>query len=374
MATLKDVAARAGVSTQTVSNVVRGKTSEVGSTTIQRVQDAIAELRYQPSMVARQLRSGRSRVIALIVPDLINPYFAKVAMHVIAAATEHGYTVLIDYTAGRAEAEMRALEALRPHMISGAIFSPLALGVDELVAHAGKTPVVLLGEHLFGSPYDHVDVDNVEAARVATCHLLDLGRRRIAAIGALGSAGENTSRLRLQGYALALASAGIALDKSLTEAVPSNSMHRLDGAQAVRRLLAKDHPPDGIFCFTDLLALGAMPVLHEAGCRIPEDVAVVGFDDIEESQLAYPPLTTVAVSTEDTCRQAVSLLVGRIDGTWTGPPARVQPPFELVVRASTVRKAPSAAEFAIGSGTVGAIGQAGIPRQRTVAASPADLS
>jgi len=287
-------------------------------------------------MVARQLRSGRGSAIALVVPDLINPYFAKVAMNVIAAAAEHGYTVLIDYTAGSAEAEMGALDSLKAHMISGAIFSPLALGVSELAAHAGKTPVVLLGEHLFGSPYDHVDVDNVEAARAATTHLLELGRRRIAAIGTLGNGGENTSRLRFQGYAMALAAAGIPVDPELTEAVPSNSMHRLDGAKAMQRLLAKDNPPDAVFCFTDLLALGAMPVLHKAGLRIPEDVAILGFDDIDEAELAYPPLTTVAVSTAETCRQAVSLLVGRIEGTKTGPPVRVQPPFEFVVRASTV--------------------------------------
>jgi DNA-binding LacI/PurR family transcriptional regulator len=343
MATLRDVAARAGVSTQTVSNVVHGKTSEVGAATIERVQQAIAELKYQPSMVARQLRSGRGGAIALVVPDLINPYFAKVAMHVISAAAEHGYTVLIDYTAGSAEAEMRALESLRQHMISGAIFSPLALGVDELVAHAGKTPVVLLGEHLFGSPYDHVDIDNVEAARVATAHLLALGRRRIAAIGTFGDGGENTSRLRLQGYAEALSSAGIPLDPDLTEPVPSNSMHRFDGAQAMRRLLARGDRPDGVFCFTDLLALGAMPVLHEAGLRIPEDMAVVGFDDIEEAQLAYPPLTTIAVSTQETCDHAVSLLVQRIDGARSGAPVRMQPPFELVARASTIGAARASA-------------------------------
>ena len=336
MATLRDVAARAGVSTQTVSNVVHGKTSEVGAPTIERVQQTIAELKYQPSMVARQLRSGRGGAIALVVPDLINPYFAKVAMHVISAAAEHGYTVLIDYTAGSAAAEMRALEALRQHMISGAIFSPLALGVNELVAHAGKTPVVLLGEHLFGSPYDHVDIDNVEAARVATAHLLALGRRRIAAIGTFGEGGENTSRLRLQGYAKALAAAGVPLDPEFTESVARNSMHRFDGAQAMQRLLSRSDRPDGVFCFTDLLALGAMPVLHEAGLRIPEDIAVVGFDDIEEAQLAYPPLTTIAVSTQETCNQAVSLLVQRIDGTRTGPPVRMQPPFELIVRASTI--------------------------------------
>jgi DNA-binding LacI/PurR family transcriptional regulator len=233
-------------------------------------------------------------------------------------------------------------------MISGAIFSPLSLAVDELVAHAGKTPVVLLGEHLFGSPYDHVDVDNVEAARLATTHLLELGRRRIAVIGTFGIGGENTSRLRLQGYAAALAAAGSAVDPALTETVPSNSMHRLDGANAMRRLLAKDNPPDAVFCFTDLLALGAMPVLHEAGLRIPEDVAMVGFDDIEEAQLAYPPLTTVAVSTEDTCRQAVSLLVERMDGTRVGPPERVQPPFELIVRASTVGKRHSSLDSGLG--------------------------
>jgi DNA-binding LacI/PurR family transcriptional regulator len=332
MATLKDVAARVGVSPQTVSNVVRGNVSEVSAATIERVRQAIAELYYEPSLVARQLRIGTGGTIALIVPDLINPYFANVAMHVITAAAVHGYTVLIDYSAGEVRGEIRALESLRPHAIAGAIFSPLRLDEGQLIAHAGKTPLVLIGEHLLKSPYDHVDVDNVAAARMATAHLLELGRRRIAVIGAV-DVPEGMARLRFQGYAEALHAAGISLDAALL--APANSLHRLDGAHAMRRLLAQPHPPDAVFCFNDLVALGAMPVLHEAGYRIPEDIAVIGFDDIEESQFAYPPLSTVAVSTDITCTQAVSFLVGRIDGTRTGPAELMQPPVQLIVRSST---------------------------------------
>jgi DNA-binding LacI/PurR family transcriptional regulator len=214
------------------------------------------------------------------------------------------------------------------------ILSPLALEMEDLQPSHVGVPLVLLGERLLGSPWDHVMPDNVAAAQLATTHLIGLGRYRIAAIGAQDTAAGETARMRLRGYTYALEEAGQAVDPRLIE--PAAAFHRANGAAAMRRLLALPRPPDAVFCFNDLLALGAMHAIQQAGRRIPDDVAVVGFDDVEEGRYARPSLTTIAPDKEEIGRRAVSLLLERINGTRTGPPERVEPPFKLVARESTV--------------------------------------
>jgi DNA-binding LacI/PurR family transcriptional regulator len=192
-----------------------------------------------------------------------------------------------------------------------------------------------LGERFFGSPFDHVIIDNAAAAHLATRHLLSLGRRRIAAIGVA----EHSSRseapvLREQGFLQALREAGQEMDPDLLVPVDP-PWGRANGAEAMRYLLSLKHPPDAVFCFNDLLALGAMSVLHEAGLHIPENVAVVGVDDIEDGRYATPTLTTIAPDKEEMSRLAVSLLLGRIKGTRQQLPERIEVPFDLRVRKST---------------------------------------
>ena len=336
-ATLKDVAQRAGVSIKTVSNVVHGYV-HVTEELRERVQAALEELNYQPNLPARYLRTGRAGILAFAVPDLSNPYFSAMSNIIIAAAAARSYTVLIDSTQSEYSNEMLIVDGLQPHLIDGVILSPLTLKPEDLQARKGKTPLVLLGEHLLDVdvPYDRVALDNVEAARVATKHLLNQGRRRIATIGnqaplsIIGGAG---GQRRLRGYTRALTDAGLPLDPQLVVQISSYS--RNEGALAMRHLLALDCPPDAVFCFNDLLALGAMRALHEAGYRVPDDVAVIGFDDIEEARFATPSLTTIAPDKEKIGELAVAFLLGRIEGTRTGLPERVEVPFRLVVREST---------------------------------------
>ncbi len=334
--TLKDVAARAGVSIKTVSNVVNER-PHVTDHTRTRVRAAIDALRYQPNLSARRLRKVRAGVIALAIPDLSNTYFADLGKAVSTAAATHAYTVLLDYTEGARANESLVVNGLRPNLIDGAILSPLALDIDDLRPERVSIPLVLVGERLFGAPYDHVVPDNVAAARLATEHLLGLGRRRIAAIGIQDSSAGVSARMRLQGYSDALRAAGQAIDPRLL--APAPSFHRADGARAMRALLETDDPPDAVFCFNDLLALGAIRALHDAGRRIPEDVAVVGYDDIEEGLFATPSLTTVAPDKAEIGRVAVSFLIGRIEETRRGEPERVAAPFRLTVRESTVGRA-----------------------------------
>src|SRR5215218_4162203 len=288
---LRDVAALAGVSAKTVSNVVNGYV-HVTEATRTRVQHAIDELHYRPNLAARQLRQGRSGVIALALPALDLPYFAELARSVITYAEDRGWTVLIDQTDGLVEREQLVLDGFRGQQIDGLIFSPISVGAEDLEQRRDETPLVLLGERVFDGPADHVAIDNVAAARDATVHLVSLGRRRIAAIGDQRHVPTGrTAHLRLAGYRQALTAAGLPYDEELV--LPADDYHRSDGARSMGRLLELAEPPDAVLCFADLLALGALRTLLAAGYRVPDDVALVGFDDIEDSRFSTPTLTTV---------------------------------------------------------------------------------
>ena len=336
---LKDVALRAGVSVKTVSNVVNGY-EHVTDRTRSRVKQALDELGYRPNLSARSLRTGRTGLIAIAVPRLDQPYFAELAGCVVRAAERHGLTVLIDQTEGLPDRERLVVSGIRPHLIDGLIFSPLALGKADLRAADLATPLVLLGERIFDGGADHVAIDNVAAAKVATEHLIGLGRRRIAAIGAQGFESGQTAHLSLAGYREALSGSGMAEDPQLIAAV--DAFHRADGAEAMSRLLELDDPPDAVFCFNDLLALGALRTLHERGLAVPGDVAVVGFDDIDESRYSVPALTTVSPDKQQIADVAVDALVHRLGPDKDDEPREVRTDFVLAARESTLgRQAPA---------------------------------
>lgn len=332
---LADVAAHAGVSVKTVSNVVHGYV-HVAVDTRERVAASLEELGYRPNMSARNLRTGRSGIIALAVPELDFPYFAELSRLVVHAARRHGWTVLVDQTDGERGRERDAMEALGTEVIDGLIVSPLASGRADLAARRDTTPMVLLGERVYDGPQDHVAVDNVAAAHAAVSHLLSLGRRRIAAIGEQPRSSSGTSRLRTDGYLAALADAGVTPAAELR--ATSVSYHRADGAAAMSALLGLADPPDAVFCFNDLLALGALRVLLERGVRVPEDVALVGFDDIEDGSYSTPTLTTVRPDKQRIAELAVDLLAERIGDRSEGvrrAARELTVGYELVVREST---------------------------------------
>lgn len=330
--TLRDVALRASVCIKTVSNVLNDY-PHVSASTRQRVELAIAELGYRPNMTARSLRGGRSGVIALALPFLDMPYFAEVARHIVDAAAERGWTVLIDQTDGDREREKVVTAGIRNHLIDGLIVSPLALTADDLAERTDSSPLILLGERIHRGPADHVVIDNVAAARTATLHLAELGRRRIAAIGAQSVDPGLTSRLRLQGWREGLREAGLVAHRELVASAPH--WRRIDGAVAMAGLLDASEPPDAVFCFNDLLALGAVRALHERGIRIPSDIAIVGFDDIEDSCFSTPTLTTIAPDKAEIARTAVELLARRLGPGRDAPPLEVFARYQLVVREST---------------------------------------
>ncbi|WP_194915502.1 LacI family DNA-binding transcriptional regulator [Catenulispora rubra] len=329
---LKDVAEAAGVSVKTVSNVVNG-TVHVAADTRAKVQAAIDALGYHPNMAARRLRTGRSGVIALAFPELPSPYFAELAVEVIAAARRHGCTVLMDDTAGDPRAELRIASGLGDPMIDGVILSPLGLDQHELAARERQIPLVLLGEADLGLVCDHVHIDNVTAAREAVDHLIAAGRRRIAAIGWQDPSPRATAQQRMAGYRQALAAAGLPAEPALCP--PVRAYFRPDGAAAMRRLLKLPERPDAVFCFNDLMALGALRAIHEAGLRVPQDIALVGFDDVEEAEYAIPSLTTVAPDKTGIAEAAVDALLLRIAEGYAEPGRLIQPGHRLVIRESS---------------------------------------
>lgn len=332
-ATLHDVARLAGVSIKTVSNVVNDY-PHVRPETRKKVQAAIDELSYQPNLSARSLRSGRSGVIGLVLPELSLSYFAELADAVIANAEKHGLVVLIERTGADRDREIAVLSSRRMRLTDGLIFSPLGMGQEDMALLEVDFPLVLLGERIFGGPVDHVTMRNVEAARAATEFLLRAGRRRVALVGAHADEVVGSAALRLQGYAEALTAAGVEYDPVLVR--ETTLWHRANGAAAVRRMLEDGVEFDAVFGLNDALALGAMRALQEAGLRIPEDVAVMGFDNIEEAQFTVPSLTTVDPGRELIAAHAVELLVARLKdgGGRPSDPKDVRVDFDVVVRES----------------------------------------
>jgi DNA-binding LacI/PurR family transcriptional regulator len=330
---MRTVALAAGVSIKTVSNVINNY-PHIRDDTRQRVLATIEQLGYQPNLSARGLRSGRTGAISLVIPDLRNVYFAELADAVMVAAAAHDLVVMIQQSGGDRERELEILRGPRMRMVDGILYSVLALGQEDADLVDIPTPVVLLGERIFNGPADHVTMKNVEAARAATEHMLSTGRRRILAFGAhedevIGSAG-----LRLTGFRQAFDAAGLVHPPELV--VNVGTWHRSDGAEAMRGVLASGLQFDAVVAFNDAMALGAMRVLQEAGLRIPDDVAVIGFDDIEETRYSLPTLSTVDPGREEIAETAVRLLLERIaeDGDPV-PPREIEVDFRVIQRESS---------------------------------------
>ncbi len=332
-ATLHDVAQLAGVSIKTVSNVVNNF-AHIRPETRRRVQAAIDELGYQPNLSARSLRSGRSGVIGLVLPELSLSYFAELADAVIARAAAHDLVVLVEQTGADRDREIAVLTSPRMRLTDGLIFSPLGMGQDDAAHLEVDYPMVLLGERIFDGPVDHVTMRNVEAARAATEFLIASGRRRIAVIGAHENEVLGSAALRLQGYTEALAAAGIPFDPALVTF--TTLWHRANGAASMRALIESGTGFDAVFGLNDALTLGALRVLQEHGLRVPDDVAVIGFDNIDEAQYTVPSLTTIDPGREQIAQRAVELLVQRMAAGAGRPahPEQVLVDFDVVVRES----------------------------------------
>ena len=326
---IKDVAALAGVSLKTVTNVVHDR-PYVSEQTRARVRAAIEKLDYRPSLAGRQLQSGRSNTVTLAVPRIDEPYVGAMAHAVIEAASRRGFAVLIDETAGRPEREAAAISGYPGHGIDGVIYSPLVLSPQRMTAMSRATPMVLLGAFLPKSTADYVGIDDQRSARDVVDHLVASGRRRIAFLGGQAK--------RWTGVYQRADSVLHRLQEHGLPAGPSQVIHtgrftRYEGRQVMAAQLAI-FDADALVCASDLLAIGAMSALREAGISVPDDVAVAGWDNVVDGQYHVPTLTTVAPDLPALADTTMEALVARIEGDRSPGTIRCVP-HELIVRQST---------------------------------------
>jgi LacI family transcriptional regulator len=313
----------------TVSYVINNGPRRVADETRERVEEAIATLGYYPSEVARSLRLQQSSTVGLIIPNSANPFYAEIARELERACTEEGLLVLLCNSDRDPQREQRFVYMLRAKQVDGVVITPQgdaeALLQPLLAAHI---PVVVLEHSL---PHVHcIAIDDLEGGRLATQHLIDLGHRRIGVIRYQSTA---LSVQRHQGYCQALASAGIEYCPDLV--VTSGSM-QADGYTAMQQLLALEQPPTAVFTHNDIMALGAMRAIYDAGLSVPRDISIVGYDDITAAAYLAPPLTTVRSPKTEMGVLAASTILGLIQGQEL-PLATVTLPVELIVRGSTAQ-------------------------------------
>ncbi|MCL2594033.1 MAG: LacI family transcriptional regulator [Promicromonosporaceae bacterium] len=335
--TLRDVAARAGVSFKTVSNVINDY-PHIRPATRERVEQAIAELGYTTNIAARNLRRGRTGMISLAVPELRVSYFAELADSVMRAAEARDLALMIEQTGYYGEREPAVLGSAMRRFTDGLILATVAADPYHHPELKVSYPLVLLGDRMVEEQIDHVTMANVEGARAATEHLLAIGCRNIAVLGVHPEEEHGTAALRLEGYRQALAAAGIAPRRELEG--DADRWVRGTGVAAMRQVLDSGTKVDGVFGMNDSLALGALHEIQSRGLRVPQDVALIGFDNIDAAQYSGPGLTTIDPNRDEIANRAVELLMARIDGG-EAPAARFTASFTLVQRESTSCQASS---------------------------------
>jgi DNA-binding LacI/PurR family transcriptional regulator len=334
---MTDVARRAGVSTMTVSNVINGRSQRVSESTKLRVLSVIAELGYQVNMTARNLRMGRTGAVGLAVPGFEPGYYAELAGRLADRFEAHGLRLAMERTGASRTAELDALTAARLSSYDGFVLSVVAGDAADLDRLSVDAPVVLLGERAVPARFDHVLMDNVAGARMATEHLVRTGARRIALLGGVPVAEESMPGLRTRGYRDAHEAAGTAVSDEL---IVSCGFGTQDGYVAVRDLIGHGVLFDAIFALTDSAAIGALRALAEAGRRVPEDVQVIGFDNIADGRFTVPALTTVEPGNAEMADAICALLVERIASRPAPVPARVVMPEARIVERESTRRTP----------------------------------
>jgi LacI family transcriptional regulator len=334
--TIRDVAAVARVSPATVSRVLNGK-QDVAADLRQRVLGAVTDLGYRRNGPARSLRTRAAMVLGLIISDISNPFFTAVVRGAEDQAQLAGYSLVLANADEDVDKEARYLEVAAAEQMAGVLLSPASVtrtSIDVLLERG--IPVVTIDRRLAGAPVDSVTVNNHQAARAAGQHLIGQGCRRVGFIA--GPVQTTTGASRLAGYRAALRAAGRPLDPSLT----AYADFRTEGGYvATRQLLRQRRPPDGLLFANNLMTVGGLRAISEAGLAIPDDIAVVGFDDAIWATALRPPLTVVAQPTYEIGQTAAKLLLRRVDGE-NFPPRRVVLQAELIERASSQRKSGAA--------------------------------
>lgn len=327
--TIFDVARHAGVSITTVSHALTGN-RHVADATRERIERSVSELGYRPNPFARGLRTERSHMVSLIVPDMTNPYYPTLARGLQDVLRPAGYQILVGSSDGeRAEERGYALDALHRRVdgIAMAAFAATARTLGPIIR--STIPIVSIGTTIRHDRVDCVRTDDAAGARDATDYLIGRGYAPIGMIG--GPPGSSPSDHRLAGHRTALRKARIGFDPRL---VAIGDFTRSGGAKAMKELLSLRRRVRAVFCANDLMAIGAMDAVREAGLDVPRDVALMGYDDIEAASLVTPALTTVVNPSDVMGQECGRLLLERISGEADEGRREVVVPHRLVARAS----------------------------------------
>jgi DNA-binding LacI/PurR family transcriptional regulator len=306
-ATIKRVADRAGVSIATVSRVFADP-SAVSDGLRQRVHEAARALNYRPSRAARTLRVGTSQAVGVVIPDLENPFFTAVVRGIELVLQAAGYTLLLANSDEDAAREREILETLRAEGVAGIIFVPINAARDAYRdVLAPPLHVVAVDRSPTSLRPDLVTVDNGQGTRLGVEHLLALGHRDVALLG--GPSRHSTAKERERGFHEAMRAAGRTVRPEL---VHHGDFREIGGYDGMKALLGLSRPPTAVFVANNLMTLGAFRALHEAGVRIPDEVALVGFDDMPWATSLNPPLTAVSQPSQEIGSSAADLLLDRI--------------------------------------------------------------
>jgi DNA-binding LacI/PurR family transcriptional regulator len=335
---LLDVAAWAGVSMKTVSNVVHDY-QHVSPKTREKVQAAIEELGYKPNLTARRLATGKTGMIALAIPEMDQPYFAELARRIGEEAGRRNYRVIVEQTLNDVEAERAVIRDREEGLVDGVIFHPARIDTMEIARLRPDTPLVLLGEAARPLTTDHVMIDNIRAARDGVEMLLGGGRSRIAFLASVRGDMTESTHLRLLGYQEALIAAGIPLDPRLV--LESDGFAIDDGVRAMSRIVDEGIPFDAVLCRDDLFAMAAIKALAQSRIRIPDDVAVLGWDDTALARYSTPALSSVSPDKREIAAMAFELLESRMSG-YTGVGRHQIAPHTIIERSTTNRQFSSA--------------------------------
>jgi LacI family transcriptional regulator len=329
--TLKELAAKAGVHPSTISRIVnKDPALRVSSATRARIESLLRETEYRPDAVARSLRMQQSYVLAMIIPDITNPLFANIFMGVEDVAIDSGYDLILGNTGGLPERELRHLRGLQARRVDGILLASVYLR-DPSVQWLRKHRIRHVLVNRYSDERDpFVGSDDVAGAKLATRHLIELGHRRIAHLA--GADNISTAVLRKKGYLEALKEAGITPDPRLI--VQAGYLEE-SGHAAMAKLLELRRRPTAVFAVNDMAAIGAHGLALELGLRIPEDLAIVGYNDVPDAARLSPGLTTVRVRARELGRTAGKLLIEQVESARDIRRRNVLEP-ELIVRGSTV--------------------------------------
>jgi LacI family transcriptional regulator len=334
---MKDIARDLGVSVITISKVLRNH-PDVGDETRERVLARVKELDYRPNLAARSLVTGRTYLVGLVVPDLLHPFFAEIAKSLSETLRGSGYYLIVSSSEEDPEVEEQEINQLLARRLDSLIIASCRSTVDLFFRiEKQKTPYVLIDRILPGLAANFVGVDDEAVGRLATRHLIDIGCKRIAHIR-----GPETSPgiRRVEGYRSALSQAGLrAIDNYLISERKGDVETKQRGADAMRQLLSLKPRPDGVFCFNDPLAMGAMNYALDQGVRIPEDIAVIGCGNLHYDDSLRVPLSSIDQHSRQIGDEAARIALGILNSKIPPKPETVVLQPQLIQRRSTDRRA-----------------------------------